>query len=68
MSISRDFDAWMDERGIEAEAEIVLDHECQVFLPVEGVRISLKGKDGETGHSESAGLEEARALISDLLN
>ncbi|BAU96831.1 hypothetical protein N24_2569 [Corynebacterium suranareeae] len=67
MSISRDFDAWMDERGIVAEAEVIPDHACQVFLPMEGVRISLKQTEGEQQHNKSARLEAARAMVSDLL-
>ncbi|ANE04713.1 hypothetical protein [Corynebacterium crudilactis] len=67
MSISRDFDAWMEEQGIISEAEVVPDHACQVFLPVEGVRISLKQMEGEKDHSQVIRLEEARGLISDLL-
>lgn len=67
MSISRDFDAWLEDRGIVAEAEVIPDHACQVFLPVEGVRISLKQMEGEQGHNNSDELEAARNLLTDLL-
>lgn len=64
MSISRDFDAWMAANGIVPEVEIVPDHACQVFLPSDGVRISLDHAEGEEGHTLPAALSEARDLIS----
>ncbi|MBD8031213.1 hypothetical protein [Corynebacterium gallinarum] len=64
MSISRDFDAWMAARGIVPEVEIVPDHACQVFLPSEGVRISLRHTEGEEDHIAPAALLEACDLIS----
>lgn len=64
MSISRDFDAWMADNGIVPEVEIVPDHACQVFLPSDGVRISLGQVEGEGEHTSSVVLSEARDLIS----
>lgn len=67
MSISRDFDAWMDAEGIVPEAEVVPDHSCQVFLPTDGVRIFPGLHEGEGGHRKSRELETALKLMKEHL-
>lgn len=67
MSISRFFDAWMADRGIEPEAEVVPDHACQVFLPMDGVRIIPGGRDGEQHHMSTPGLDAARSMVQEHL-
>ncbi len=53
MSIDRDLDNYLEQRGITPSAEVVPDHACQIFEePAE----SLVGQ-----------LDDARALVEKLL-
>lgn len=70
MSISRFFDAWMADNGIQPEAEVVPDHACQVFLPGVGsdhVRIIPVRDDGEQHHINNPDLDAARRLVEEHL-
>lgn len=55
MSIDRQWDSYLEQRGITPRAEVVPDHACQIF------------EDISEGASERAALDTARELVENLL-
>ena len=55
MSIDRQWDIYLEQRGITPRAEVVPDHACQVF------------EEASEAASERAELDAARELVENLL-
>lgn len=55
MSIDRQWDIYLEQRGITPRAEVVPDHACQVF------------EGASEAASERAELDAARELVENLL-
>ncbi|GAA1471403.1 hypothetical protein GCM10009621_03510 [Corynebacterium felinum] len=64
MSISRDFDAYVAERGIEISAEVVPENECQVFVPLPG---QLGGDGGGGVEKRGSDLDRTVVFVDSLL-